>query len=325
MIFLTDYLLFLLKTITYVIAILGTVAGIIGIILKTRLSDKDKLTVKKLNEYYQNITDHLNQVILSKKQYKQHKKQKAAQAKQHIPEKRIFVLDFQGDMKASALNGLREAITAIIQTATPKDEVLLRLESPGGLVSHYGLAASQLARLKEYNICLTVSVDKIAASGGYLMACVANRIIAAPFAIVGSIGVVTQFPNFNRFLKKHNIDFESLTAGEYKRTLTLFGENTEQDREKMKMQLEEVHNLFKQFIREHRPQVDVSQVATGEHWLAKQAIDLQLVDQLTTSDDYLLRACSQADIYHVKYAGPKLNFKEKLGLYLYQGQHNTIF
>ena len=187
MAFLTDYALFLLKTITYVAATLGTVAGIVSIIFKNRLGEKDKLTVKKLNEYYQKIADGLSQAILPKKQYKRYKKQQAAQAKQHNPEKRIFVLDFQGDMKASAVHGLREAVTAIIQTATPQDEVLLRLESPGGLVPHYGLAASQLARLKDHHIPLTVSIDKVAASGGYLMACVANQIIAAPFSIVGSM------------------------------------------------------------------------------------------------------------------------------------------
>lgn len=313
---LTDYFLFLLKLITYVGAILATFAGIISMIFRKKGFDKNKLNIKKLNQHYQSLANHLHQTILNKKDYKHYQKKQSREIKQKIMKKRIFVLDFQGDVKASALSELRETISSIIQTATIEDEVVVRLESPGGLVPHYGLAASQLARLKNHQIPLTISIDKIAASGGYLMACVANQIIAAPFAIIGSIGVVTQFPNFNRFLKKHDIDFELLTAGDHKRTLTLFGENTEQDREKMRDQLDEVHTLFKNFINQHRPQVDLLTVATGEHWLATQALELQLVDSLITSDDYLLRACQEATVYHISYTTPKPSFRERIALQL---------
>lgn len=198
--------------------------------------------------------------------------------------KRVVVLDFTGDIKASATSHLRETITAILKMDTPIDEVVLRLESAGGLVSHYGLAASQLARLREHNIRLVVSIDTIAASGGYLMACVADEIIAAPFAMIGSIGVVTQFPNFNRLLKNNDIDFELLYAGDTKRTLTMFGENTEQDREKMQSQLDAIHTAFKNFVHHYRNQVNLNAVANGNHWLASQAIELNLVDRLMSSE-----------------------------------------
>ncbi|NJN48183.1 MAG: protease SohB, partial [Candidatus Competibacteraceae bacterium] len=188
---------------------------------------------------------------------------------------------------------------------SPRDEVVVRLESAGGLVHAYGLAASQLARIKERKIGLTVAVDKVAASGGYLMACVADRIMTAPFAVVGSIGVVSQLPNFNRLLKKHDIDFELLTAGEYKRTMTLFGENTDKARLKFQEELEETHRLFKEFLRTYRSQLDLDRVATGEHWYGTQALELKLVDELRTSDDFLLEASKDAALYEVTYASHK--------------------
>jgi serine protease SohB len=196
---------------------------------------------------------------------------------------------------------LREEITTVLMVAHTTDEVLLRLESSGGLVHAYGLAASQLARLRDRNIPLTVSVDKVAASGGYLMACVADRILAAPFAVVGSIGVIAQIPNFNRFLKKHDVDFEQATAGEFKRTVTMFGETTDKGREKLKEEVEEIHELFKDFIKEQRPVLDLEQIATGEHWLGKRAHELKLVDELRTSDDYLVNLAGESDIYEIRY------------------------
>ncbi|MGK3627588.1 protease SohB, partial [Acinetobacter sp. A11] len=146
---------------------------------------------------------------------------------------KIFVLDFKGDIQASAVENLREEITLILATAKAgRDRIVVRLESPGGMVHGYGLAAAQLVRLRDAGFHLTICVDKVAASGGYMMACIANEIIAAPFAIVGSIGVVAQVPNFNRLLKEHNVDFELYTAGQYKRTVTMFGENTPEGKAK---------------------------------------------------------------------------------------------
>ena len=213
----------------------------------------------------------------------------------------MFVLNFDGDIRASAVENLREEISAIVQVARPADEVLLRLESSGGMVHTYGLAASQLKRLRSAGVRLTASVDEVAASGGYMMACVAEKIIAAPFAVIGSIGVVAQIPNFNRLLKEHNVDFELHTAGEYKRTLTLFGENTAAAREKFREELEDTHALFKTFVNDNRPQLDIAQVATGEHWYGTRAIERRLIDTIQTSDDYLLAVSKDKDIYEVKY------------------------
>ncbi|MCI5103876.1 MAG: protease SohB [Algiphilus sp.] len=218
---------------------------------------------------------------------------------------RLFVLDFEGDLRASAVTSLREEITALLQVAGSGDEIVVRLESPGGMVHSYGLAASQLARIRKRGIRLTVVVDKVAASGGYMMACVADRIIAAPFAIIGSIGVVLQMPNFHRFLKGKDIDFELLTAGEHKRTLTLFGENSEPARAKAMEELEDTHTLFKAFIGQHRPQLDVDRVANGEHWFGSRALDLGLVDELLTSDDYLLQRMETHDVFQLYQHRPK--------------------
>ncbi len=311
---LATYGLFLAKTITFVIAILVVVMGIMTLVSKARNKFSNKLLIKKLNDKYETLRSELRAQIFSKKDYKQALKQekaaKKAQKDQLKP--RLFVLHFDGDIRASAVSDLREEITAILTIATPQDEVLVSLESGGGMVHSYGLAASQLQRLRDQHIPLTVSVDKIAASGGYMMACVANKIIAAPFAIIGSIGVVAQLPNFNRLLKSKNIDFEQLTAGEYKRTLTLFGENTDEGREKMQQELEETHTLFKEFIKRHRPQVDLTKTATGEHWFATQALEFLLIDELKTSDDYVMAHIKTHDVYAIAQQSKK-SLGQRLG------------
>ncbi|NUG01859.1 protease SohB [Acinetobacter oleivorans] len=227
---------------------------------------------------------------------------------------KIFVLDFKGDIQASAVENLREEITLILATAKAgRDRVVVRLESPGGMVHGYGLAAAQLVRLRDAGFHLTICVDKVAASGGYMMACIANEIIAAPFAIVGSIGVVAQVPNFNRLLKQHNVDFELYTAGQYKRTVTMFGENTPEGKAKFEEELQQTHVLFKHFVEKYRPQLNVDNVATGEHWYGEDALDLNLVDKLQTSDEYLLALLPQHDVYVIN-TRKKATLGEKLGL-----------
>jgi len=227
---------------------------------------------------------------------------------------KIFVLDFKGDIQASAVENLREEITLILATAKAgRDRVVVRLESPGGMVHGYGLAAAQLVRLRDAGFHLTICVDKVAASGGYMMACIANEIISAPFAVVGSIGVVAQVPNFNRLLKQHNVDFELYTAGQYKRTVTMFGENTPEGKAKFEEELQQTHVLFKHFVEKYRPQLNVDKVATGEHWYGQDALDLNLVDKLETSDEYLLALLPQHDVYMIN-TRKKATLGEKLGL-----------
>lgn len=227
---------------------------------------------------------------------------------------KIYVLDFKGDVQASAVENLREEITLILATAKAgRDRVVVRLESPGGMVHGYGLAAAQLVRLRDAGFHLTICVDKVAASGGYMMACIGSEIISAPFAVVGSIGVVAQVPNFNRLLKQHNIDFELYTAGQYKRTVTMFGENTEEGKAKFEEELQQTHALFKHFVEKYRPQLNVEKVATGEHWYGEDALSLNLVDKLQTSDEYLSSLLPQHDVYAVQ-TRRKPTLGEKLGL-----------
>lgn len=274
--FLNQYGLFLLKSATVVIAFLIMCAGFFALSRKST----PKLQIMSLNKQYDELNSLMHKEIFGTK-IKKPKKTKA-----EIPT--LYVIDFNGDIKASQVEQLRDEVTALLAVAKTKDEVLIRLESPGGSVNGYGLAAAQLQRIRDRKIPLTVSIDKVAASGGYLMACVANHILAAPFAIIGSIGVVAQIPNFHRWLKKNNIDIELLTAGEYKRTLTLFGENTEAGRKKFQEDLEKIHTAFRDYVLTNRNQLDMDKVSTGEHWLATDAFDLRLVDKLVTSDDYLL-------------------------------------
>jgi serine protease SohB len=307
--------LFTAKAIILVVLILILMAGILS--LFSRGKSHAKLSIRNLNLKYQDIKKEFLKEMHSKKAFKKYLKENKAEEKtkktdqDQPPQKNIFVVTFDGDIKASAVESLREEMTAILNVATSTDEIFVRLESPGGMVHSYGLAAAQLSRVREKGIPLIVSVDKVAASGGYLMACIANKILAAPFAIIGSIGVIVQLPNFHRLLKEKKVDFEQLTAGNFKRTLTVFGENTEAGREKMHEEIEEIHRLFKDLIVEHRPQLDIEKVATGEHWLAKQAIELKLVDEIRTSDDYLLEQSKTANLFEIHYQTKK-TLSEKL-------------
>lgn len=313
-----QYLLFAAKTITIVAAILIIFGGILAIVSKGKKAEKEKLKIKKLNQKYEEMQETLREEILDKsalkKLLKAEKKSKKSQEKienkEESSRKRVFVLNFIGDMRASAVKALREEITGILTIATPTDEIVLRLESPGGMVHGYGLAASQLQRIRKRSIPLTVIVDKVAASGGYMMASVGNRILAAHFAIIGSIGVIAQIPNVNKVLKKNNIEFEQITAGQYKRTLTIFGENTRHGRQKLQEEVNETHELFKAFVLENRPLLDIESVATGEHWYGAQALALNLIDDIMTSDDYLLSLSKEADIYEVYFCSKK-TFTEK--------------
>lgn len=291
--FLANYGLFALKALTLVIALLLAIAGILALGRKP----KPKLEITSLNKQYEETQQLMAKAIKNQKPPKQKKNKGEKPA--------LYVLDFYGDIKATEVETLREAITAVLSIAEKRDEVVLRLESPGGTVNSYGLAAAQLQRLRDKKIPLTICIDKMAASGGYLMACAANYIVAAPFAIIGSIGVVAQLPNFYRFLKKNNIDVELLTAGEYKRTLTLFAENTEKGRKKFQENLEEIHQAFRDYVLSHRQQLDINKVSTGEHWLAKDAYDLQLVDYLQTSDEYLTEKMSKFKVFKVAVHGKK--------------------
>jgi len=304
--FLAEYGIFLAKVITIVVAIM-LLAGFLVTLTQKEKDRKRNLKVKKVNKRFDAYEDIIKQEALPKSKYKEFAKEKkrelkeAEKAAEEKPRPRVFVITYKGDMKASATSSLREEITAIITTATSHDEVLIKLESPGGIVHEYGLAASQIKRLRDHNIPVTVAIDRVAASGGYMMACIANRIIAAPFAIVGSIGVIAQLPNFHRLLKHNHVEFEQIMAGEYKRTLSMFGENTQKDRKKMQEEVENVHQLFKHFVTSNRPAIDIDQVSTGEFWHAIDAKERHLVDELQTSDDYLLSASKHSDIFHVCY------------------------
>ncbi len=306
---LIDYGLFLAKTLT----LLFGIGFLLLFLLRARKAasslEEDRLEIVPLNKHYRNLAHQLKRASLGHKDFlkflKSEDKAKKKAEKKKDPKKRLFVLDFHGDIKATETAALRELITCILLEAQEDDEVLLRLENAGGLVNEHGFAAAQLLRLRSKGLRLTVSVDRVAASGGYLMAVVADRIIAAPFAVLGSIGVVAQLPNFHRVLERQGIEYELHTAGEYKRTLTLFGENTEEGRAKVREQLEAIHSLFKAFIEEHRPHLDLARVATGEYWHGQQALELGLIDAIETSDDFLLAAARERALYKIAYHAHK--------------------
>jgi len=314
--FFLEYAGFLAKTVTVVVAIIVVLAAFAAARSKGRRGG-GQLQVSKLNDFYKDLRQRLESAVLDKAQLKAIQKAEAKHAKaaKKAGEKRprVFVLDFDGDIRASATESLRHEISAVLSMATPQDEVVLRLESGGGMVHSYGLASSQLVRIRQAGVPLTVCIDKVAASGGYMMACIGAHIVSAPFAILGSIGVVAQLPNVHRLLRKHDIDVEVLTAGEYKRTLTVFGENTEKGREKFKEDLETTHELFKNFVARYRPQLDIDEIATGEVWLGTAALEKRLVDELKTSDEYLAERAVDADLFQLHFAEKK-SLQERVGL-----------
>ncbi|MFI9651198.1 protease SohB [Guyparkeria sp. LHSS19-1] len=330
-----EYFLFLLKTLTLVVAVVFVVAALVSVVAQARNSQAGEsrlkpLKIRRLNDEIESRSKQLREALEKPdagwkakwaelrqrlpggKQKDDHKAPAVTEDKPAATEERneegetgdsatrTFVLRFHGDIRASAVEALREEVSAVLQAAEPgRDRVLLVLDSPGGVVPGYGLAAAQLARLRKAEIELIAVVDRVAASGGYMMAAVANRIVAAPFAIVGSIGVVAQMPNIHRLLKRNDIDVELHTAGQHKRTLTLLGENTEAGREKFREELEQTHVLFKQFLNRYRPKLDLEKLATGEHWYGEDALELGLIDDIGTSDDWILEAANQGDAFEI--------------------------
>ncbi len=339
---LTEYGLFFAKAATFVVAAFLIVGAVAAASQRPGHDKGGELHVKKLNDQYEDMEIAIRSAVMdaaslkaydkskrsdekqkAKDQKKaaklKHAKEKQAKKKQStatdepVEEKTVYVLDFDGDMKASEVDGFREEITAVLTIAKAHDEVVLKLESPGGMVHAYGLAASQLARFKSAGVPLTICVDKVAASGGYMMACIADKILAAPFAVIGSIGVVASIPNFNKILKKNDVDYELLTAGEHKRTLTMLGENTDEGRKKFVSDLEETHTLFKDFVTDYRPQLDIAAVATGETWYGQQALAKLLIDDISTSDEYITSLAKTSPVYEVSYVEKK-HWQEKLGM-----------
>lgn len=316
-----EFLLFFLKTAVIVVAILIVISNIIAASLKSKDEDKNKVKFKNKSKEYKKRKLHTDLLFLDSKSAKKLKKENDKKSKLEEKDleknkkttKKLFLITFDGDIKASQSEQLSNEISYILECAKPQDEVLVKLESPGGMVSGYGLAASELKRIKSAGIKLNVVVDKVAASGGYMMACVADHIMAAPFSIIGSIGVVAQIPNFNKLLKKNDIDYEIVTAGKYKRTLTVFGENTEEGRSKFKDQLEDIHILFKNFVVSNRPKLkdNIEDVATGEYWFGEQCLEKNLIDEIMTCEDFLFKNKDNFEIYEVS-TEKKKSMLEKL-------------
>ncbi len=315
---LLEYGLFLAKTATIVVA----VAVVLGLVVAASRKNREPegLQAKNLGKQLRQAANSLRQAMMPRKQWRSFSKAQKLQLKHRdqVERPRLFVLDFKGDLRASASASLRREISAVLQVARPEDEVLLRLENYGGLVHEHGLAASQLARLRDRGVRLTAAVDKVAASGGYLMACVADRIIAAPFAIVGSIGVLAQVPNFRKLLEERGVHVEQVKAGRYKRTVSMFGEVTDEDRDKLRQELEDVHTLFQDMVVRYRPRLDIDAVATGEYWHGTRALELGLVDELCTSDEFLIRSEERFEAYSVKWARRK-KLADKIGAAMESG------
>ena len=315
--FLIEYGFFLAKVVT--ILLLIAIPILLFVSSKTKdFSPSGSLKITNLSNKYNSMAETIKAIGLSKKEKKKQiktLKKKAKEENKEDKKKPVYVLNFNGDIEASTVDNLKEEINAILKSETKCQEIVLRLESPGGTVIGYGLCAAQLQRLRDAGIKITACVDKVAASGGYMMACVCNKIISAPFAIIGSIGVVAAIPNFHKVLKKNDVDYELHTAGEYKRTITMFGETTKEGRKKFKENLEEIHELFKQHVHSFRPKMNLKKVATGEYWEGLKALELGLVDEISTSDEYLLKLSKKYEIYEISYITKK-KIQDRFGRFL---------
>jgi len=310
-----EYLVFLLEVVTVTVAIGALIALAAAVFSRRRGSPSGKFRIHKLNERFENMANAIGDASLTASGRKAAHKRRAKELKRidkdrdrstaAAERKRVFVIDFKGDIRASRVRSMREEVTAVVGAAQAGDEVVVRVESGGGAVSGYGLAASQLERIRAAGIKLTITIDKVAASGGYMMAVVADRIVAAPFSVVGSIGVITGVPNLRRYMRERGVDYEQVTAGKYKRTLTVLGENTEEGRAKLQAELNDIHAVFKELIARFRPHLDLERVATGEWWLGARAKDMGLVDELGTSDDVLLSMAKEADVFELKWEAPR--------------------
>jgi serine protease SohB len=348
--FLIEYGMFLAKAATIVVALVFVVGMLAAASGKGRKAGKKgHLRVTQINDHLEDLRDVLRESVFDadelkalekdeKKRLKEEAKAKKASRKKlakakagaqvdqepdEDARKRVFVINFKGNMAADAVESLREEITAVLSLAKIGDEVILRLESPGGMVHAYGLASSQLLRIKNKKIHLTICVDRVAASGGYMMGCLADKLVAAPFAIIGSIGVLVQLPNFHRVLKKNDVDYEIISAGEFKRTLTTFGEITQKGKDKVQEDVENIHEIFKRWVKEHRPSVDIDKIATGETWVGMQAKERDMVDEIKTSDECIISACDSADVFEVEFE-LKQSIQDKLGS-AFEGTVDKVF
>lgn len=313
---LIEFFLFLSKALIILLGILAVIGFIFSQSVKSH-SDLPHLELEKINETLASYAESLRKKVFDRKVLREFEKseKKKNKKKEKVNKPKVYVIDFEGDIKASEVKNLRTEISTVLSVATKKDEIMVRVTSPGGMVHTYGLAAAQLLRIRQAGIPLCVAVDKVAASGGYLMACTANKIIASPFAILGSIGVLAQVPNFHRLLKKNDIDYQEFTAGDYKRTISLFGEITDKGKEKFTQQIEDTHDLFKSFVKEHRPIVDIEKVGTGEPWFGARALDHKLIDEIKTSDEYFFERLNTHEIIKIKMSEKK-KFGEKIAEHL---------
>ena len=278
-----------------IVVVLAAVAAAVLLILRImsanraerRESDSD-LQITDLGKQLAERANKVKRRLMPKKERKELAKRSKAEASTENYNSTVFVIDFRPKLRAREVETLRKEVDVITQLATPRDEVLVRIDSPGGTVTGYGHAASQLLRIHNIGVPLTICVDEIAASGGYMCAAVADKIVAAPFAFIGSIGVVAGIPNFVGLMNKLGVRYFELTAGENKRTLTPFSEPTPEKQAVEQQRLEAIHRAFKELIKKRRPNLDIDRVADGNYWLAVDAKELGLVDMIQTSDEYLL-------------------------------------
>ena len=219
----------------------------------------------------------------------------------------LYYLEFEGDIQASEAAKLKQEILVCLQVAKPTDVFLILVESSGGSVSNYGDLYSVMEMIKKRGHTLWVAIDRVAASGGYLISLPADKIFATPFALIGSIGVLSEVPNFGGLLDKYGVKMEEYTAGERKMNISMFRENGEEQKEHHRKKLGKIHELFKAQLVKYRggliekKGVDIGELMEGDFWMGENAFELGLVDELKSSVEILLDEKDHFNILKVNY------------------------
>jgi len=193
--------------------------------------------------------------------------------------------------------------------------VVLRIDSPGGSAAASQEIASEICRFQENTgKPVVVSMGDTAASGGYYISVYADRIVANPSTLTGSIGVISQFIYIEGLLEKLGLEIETIKAGEHKdmgiRPLT------DEERQIMQDITDDLYQQFVVTVADGRslPVADVEALATGQLYTGVQALDLGLVDELGGLDKAIELAASLASVTDpvVEEYGPSASFLGRL-------------
>ncbi|MDP3296608.1 MAG: signal peptide peptidase SppA [Thermodesulfovibrionia bacterium] len=164
--------------------------------------------------------------------------------------------------------------------------VVIRIDSPGGAVAPAQEIYKEIVKLKKEKK-VVASMGSVAASGGYYIACPADKIVANPGTLTGSIGVIMEIPNIEGLMKKIGVETKVIKSGKHKDIASMFKSMTEEERKILQSVLDDVHDQFIRAVSEGRNMKyeNIKELADGRIFTGKKAKELGLVDTLGNLDD----------------------------------------